>query len=151
MEQIPKKLFYKIGEVCDLCKVEPHVLRYWETEFPQLSPSKNNSGQRVYRYRDVQIVQRIKQLLYEEGYTIAGANKKLAGEKFDSGELELGDSAGAGSSDSVKTSQLAALESPLHPPKAARSDLSAATADAEPSRLLKEIRSQLKSVLEILK
>src|SRR5713226_5626598 len=83
MEPIPRKLYYKIGEVCDLCEIEPHVLRYWETEFSQLSPSKNNSGQRVYRYRDVQVVQRIKQLLYQEGYTIAGANKKLVSERFD--------------------------------------------------------------------
>ncbi|HEY3128622.1 MAG TPA: MerR family transcriptional regulator [Acidobacteriota bacterium] len=151
MEQIPKKLYYKIGEVCDLCKVEPHVLRYWETEFPQLSPSKNNSGQRVYRYRDVQVVLRIKQLLYEEGYTIAGANKKLSGEKFDSRELELDDNTRAGPCDSMKTSQQATPESSPHPSKAAQSELSAASADVEPRRLLKEIRSQLKSVLEILK
>lgn len=82
MEPVAKKLYYKIGEVCDLCEIEPHVLRYWETEFSQLSPSKNSSGQRLYRYRDLQLVSRIKQLLYEEGYTIAGAGRKLATENF---------------------------------------------------------------------
>ena len=85
MEPLPKKLYYKIGEVCDLCEIQPHVLRYWETEFSQLSPAKNTSGQRVYRYRELQMVRRIKQLLYEEGYTIAGANKKLSIEHFDGG------------------------------------------------------------------
>ncbi len=71
------KLFYKIGEVCKTCEVPAHVLRYWESEFPALSPTKNRSGQRLYRERDVQIIKAIKHLLYEEGYTIAGASKKL--------------------------------------------------------------------------
>ncbi len=72
------KLFYKIGEVCQMCQIEPHVLRYWESEFGVLSPAKNRAGQRIYREKDVEIVQSIRQLLYEEGYTIAGARKKLA-------------------------------------------------------------------------
>lgn len=77
---IPEKLFFKIGEVCELVEVQPHVLRYWESEFPMLTPQKNRAGQRTYRRRDVELVMRIKQLLYEEGFTIAGAKKKLAGE-----------------------------------------------------------------------
>lgn len=77
MARVAKKLFYKIGEVCQICKVQPHVLRYWETEFPLLSPAKNNSGQRIYRQRDLELIETIKRLLYKEGYTIAGANKKL--------------------------------------------------------------------------
>ncbi len=81
---IPEKIFFKIGEVCDLVGVEAHVLRYWETEFPQLSPQKNRSGQRAYRKRDVETALRIKELLYEELYTIAGAKKKLAAEMRDS-------------------------------------------------------------------
>ena len=72
-----KKLFYKIGEVCQICNVEPHVLRYWETEFSLLSPTKNNFGQRIYRQKDLNLIEAIKQLLYEEGYTVAGANRKL--------------------------------------------------------------------------
>ncbi len=74
---IPEKIFFKIGEVCDLVGVQAHVLRYWETEFPMLSPQKNRSGQRSYRRRDVEIALRIKELLYDDLYTIAGAKKKL--------------------------------------------------------------------------
>ncbi len=77
---IPQKLFFRIGEVCDLIKVQPHVLRYWETEFPMLSPQKNRAGQRVYRRKDVEMVLRIRNLLYEEKFTIAGARKKIAEE-----------------------------------------------------------------------
>lgn len=78
--EIPEKLFFKIGEVCDIVDVQAHVLRYWETEFPMFSPQKNRAGQRTYRKRDVEIALRIKELLYEELYTIAGAKKKLTGE-----------------------------------------------------------------------
>lgn len=78
--EIPEKIYFKIGEVCDLVGVQAHVLRYWETEFPQLSPQKNRSGQRSYRRKDVEISLRIKQLLYDEMFTIAGARKKLQSE-----------------------------------------------------------------------
>jgi DNA-binding transcriptional MerR regulator len=78
--RIPEKLFFRIGEVCDLIKVQPHVLRYWETEFPMLAPQKNRAGQRVYRRKDVEMVLRIHDLLYEEKFTIAGAKKKLLDE-----------------------------------------------------------------------
>src|SRR6187455_1049321 len=74
---IPEKIYFKIGEVCELVGVQAHVLRYWETEFSMLSPQKNKSGQRSYRRRDVEIALRIKQLLYTEMFTIAGARKKL--------------------------------------------------------------------------
>jgi DNA-binding transcriptional MerR regulator len=77
---IPEKLFFKIGEVCELAGVQAHVLRYWETEFPTLAPQKNRAGQRTYRRRDVEMALRIKELLYDEQYTIAGAKKKLANE-----------------------------------------------------------------------
>ena len=75
--EIPKKLFYKIGEVCSLTDTQPYVLRFWESEFPQLAPRKTRTGQRVYRPRDIEMVLEIKKLLYEEGFTIAGARKKL--------------------------------------------------------------------------
>ena len=74
------KLYYKIGEACKELDIQPYVLRYWETEFPSLSPSKSKSGQRVYTDREIEVIRRIKQLLYDEGYTIAGAKKKLEGE-----------------------------------------------------------------------
>jgi DNA-binding transcriptional MerR regulator len=86
---IPEKIFFKIGEVCDIVGVQAHVLRYWETEFPQLSPQKNRSGQRSYRRRDVEIALRIKELLYEDMFTIAGAKKKLQNELRDASRLKI--------------------------------------------------------------
>lgn len=77
---IPDKLYFKIGEVCQITGIQPHVLRYWETEFPQLAPEKNRSGQRVYKRRDIEIILKIKKLLYEEKFTIAGAKRRLAAE-----------------------------------------------------------------------
>ncbi len=76
-KRIPNKLFFKIGEVCEITDTQPYVLRYWESEFPSLAPAKNSSGQRIYRRRDIETVLRIKQLLYDEGFTIAGAKKRL--------------------------------------------------------------------------
>src|SRR2546427_10054179 len=77
---IPDKLFFKIGEVCELVEVQAHVLRYWESEFPMLQPQKNRAGQRTYRRKDVEMALRIRELLYDEGFTIAGAKRKLANE-----------------------------------------------------------------------
>jgi DNA-binding transcriptional MerR regulator len=77
---IPNKLFFKIGEVCEITDTQPYVLRYWESEFPSLAPAKNSSGQRIYRRKDIETVLRIKQLLYDEGFTIAGAKKRLESE-----------------------------------------------------------------------
>lgn len=71
---------YKIGEVCKIADVQPYVLRYWETEFPPLVPNKSGGGQRLYSQHEIDIILRIKQLLYSEGFTIAGAKKKLEGE-----------------------------------------------------------------------
>jgi DNA-binding transcriptional MerR regulator len=76
---IPDKLYFRIGEVAELCAVETYVLRFWQTEFPQLAPKKSGTGQRLYRKRDVEMALRIKRLLHEEGYTIAGARQALAG------------------------------------------------------------------------
>ena len=78
--RVQKRLYYKIGEACKELGIQPYVLRYWETEFPALAPSKSRSGQRVYSEKELEIIRRIKELLYEEGYTIAGAKKKLEGE-----------------------------------------------------------------------
>src|SRR6476659_1269695 len=86
---IPEKIYFKIGEVCDLVGVQAHVLRYWETEFPMLSPQKNRSGQRSYRRRDVEMALRIKQLLYNEMFTIAGAKKKLQTEVREGSKLKI--------------------------------------------------------------
>ncbi len=74
---IPDKLYFRIGEVASLCRLPAYVLRFWETEFPQLKPVKSSTGQRMYRKRDVESVVRIKSLLYDDGFTIAGARLQL--------------------------------------------------------------------------
>ena len=82
-DSLPDKIYFKIGEVAEIVGVEPYVLRYWETEFPALKPSKSRSQQRMYRKRDVELLLKIKKLLYEDMYTIAGAKRQLlrGGEK----------------------------------------------------------------------
>ncbi len=77
---IPDKLYFRIGEVARLARLPAYVLRFWETEFPQLKPVKSSTGQRMYRKRDVESVLRIKQLLYEQGFTISGARQQLRAE-----------------------------------------------------------------------
>jgi len=77
---IPDKLYFRIGEVSRLCGLPSYVLRFWETEFPQLKPSKGGTGQRMYRRIDVESVLRIKNLLYDQGFTIAGARQQLRSE-----------------------------------------------------------------------
>jgi DNA-binding transcriptional MerR regulator len=77
---IPDKLYFRIGEVARLCKVQAYVLRFWESEFPQLKPNKSGTGQRLYRKRDVEMALQVKRLLHEEGYTIAGARQWLQSE-----------------------------------------------------------------------
>ncbi len=74
---IPDKLYFRIGEVAELASLPAYVLRFWETEFPQFKPTKSSTGQRMYRRRDVENILLVKKLLYEEGYTIAGAREKL--------------------------------------------------------------------------
>jgi DNA-binding transcriptional MerR regulator len=126
--QIPNKLFFKIGEVCEITDTQPYVLRYWESEFPALAPAKNSSGQRIYRRRDIETILRIKQLLYEEGFTIAGAKKRL--------EAEL-----TGKGDTPSSMAAAAA--------AAASDGEEAAVD--PTRTaLREIREQLRDLLTLL-
>src|SRR2546429_3485246 len=78
--EIPDKLYFKIGEVSELLGVEPYVLRYWETEFPVLSPKKSGTGHRLYRRKDVELLLRIKHLLYEKRFTIQGARQTLHSE-----------------------------------------------------------------------
>jgi DNA-binding transcriptional MerR regulator len=120
-QKIPNKLFFKIGEVCEITDTQPYVLRYWESEFPALAPAKNSSGQRIYRRRDIETVLRIKQLLYEEGFTIAGAKKRL--------EVEL-----AGRIDTPATAQSA----------------SAVESENRGRSALVEVREQLREILTLL-
>jgi len=117
---IPEKLFFRIGEVCALIKVQPHVLRYWETEFPMLAPQKNRAGQRVYRRKDVEMVFRIRDLLYEEKFTIAGAKRKL-----------LDESRGGNSTKQKPAGEQLSMESAL----AVEPPTSAVTPPASPKRV----------------
>ena len=78
---IPGKRYFTIGEVSDLCAVKPHVLRYWEQEFPQLKPVKRRGNRRYYQRQDVLIIRQIRSLLYDDGFTIGGARQRLTGDQ----------------------------------------------------------------------
>jgi DNA-binding transcriptional MerR regulator len=143
---IPQKLFFKIGEVCELAGVQAHVLRYWETEFPMLQPQKNRAGQRTYRRRDVEMALRIKELLYDEQYTIAGAKKKLASELR---------APGRENSDAAQPKvPVRSLKPP--PSLAGRFTAAASAAAAKPALTqeqkvsLKQIALQLREILDLL-
>jgi len=86
---IPDKLYFRIGEVADLCRLPAYVLRFWESEFSQLKPTKGSTGQRMYRRKDVVTVLLIKKLLYEQGFTIAGARQHLKEQKADKNQSVL--------------------------------------------------------------
>ncbi|HVR70744.1 MAG TPA: MerR family transcriptional regulator [Vicinamibacteria bacterium] len=125
---IPNKLFFKIGEVCEITDTQPYVLRYWESEFPTLAPAKNSSGQRIYRRRDIETVVRIKQLLYEEGFTIAGAKKRL--------ETEM---AGRGTTPQSQAGAVVQSEEPTPTPT-----------DDPTKKALLEVRETLREILTLL-
>ena len=125
-KQIPNKLFFKIGEVCEITDTQPYVLRYWESEFPSLAPAKNSSGQRIYRRRDIETVLRIKQLLYDEGFTIAGAKKRLEAELTAKGPTP-------------QSQAQASVEEAVPTPTDERARVA-----------LKEVRAQLREILTIL-
>jgi len=146
--RIPEKLFFRIGEVCDLIKVQPHVLRYWETEFPMLAPEKNRAGQRVYRRRDVEMVMRIRTLLYEEKFTIAGAKKKLQEEMQRGGSRAKGETRQSAAAPDQPT----LLPEPPAPPATAASALAADTMTLTPQarRAIKIIRRDLEGLLTLL-
>ena len=116
-EPIAQREYYSIGEVCDLVDLKPHVLRYWETQFPVLNPSKNRSGNRVYQRKEIKLILLVKQLLYDEKYTIEGAKQKLD-QLRRGGELG-GASAGALDRDTIESlrRELAAIRELLTPPE----------------------------------
>jgi len=128
--EIPNKLYFSIGDVCKLVKLEPYVLRFWEREFPSLSPAKGSNGRRMYRRKDVEMVMTIRSLLYEQGFTISGAKRILSGKK---GSLTQLMPAGKPSPEN------ASLQKPLtggHP---------------EPSEALRQLKNELRNILTILK
>jgi DNA-binding transcriptional MerR regulator len=141
---IPQKLFFKIGEVCELAGVQAHVLRYWETEFPMLAPQKNRAGQRTYRRRDVEVALRIKELLYDEQYTIAGAKKKLASELRAPVRENL-------SSTQAKTPMRSLKPPPSLAAKfASPQPAPASTTSSEQPGSLKQLAAELQEVLDLL-
>ena len=130
LPEIPRKRYFAIGEVSELCDVKPHVLRYWEQEFPQLKPVKRRGNRRYYQQDDVLMVRRIRRLLYEQGFTIGGARLRL------------------------KEGQASAAASlrPLTAPAAANSVVDAGERSAAPRRNseIKSLRADLESLLKLL-
>jgi DNA-binding transcriptional MerR regulator len=120
--EVPNKLFYKIGEVCEITDTQPYVLRYWESEFKLLRPKKNPAGQRLYRKADLELVLRIKSLLYEERLTLEGARKRLRSEARGLDQMDLG-LRGATLEDALKRtrSRLQAIRQRLASPRSSRS------------------------------
>lgn len=115
-EPVAKKAYYSIGEVCSLTGLKPHVLRYWESQFDALSPSKNSAGNRVFRPKEIELVLLVKRLLYEEKYTIEGANQRI-------GEMRAGEQLEERRSDVVEPDFVEAIKDDLkelrdllHPP-----------------------------------
>ena len=140
---IPEKLFFKIGEVCELAGVQAHVLHYWESEFPMLAPQKNRAGQRVYRKRDVEMALRIKELLYEDQYKIAGAKKRLTNELRGGGKLKVvGNEDEDAVEENASNGELFAQTSFAHTPLAPRT--------AEERQGLKQIANELRELLSLL-
>ena len=143
---IPEKLFFKIGEVCELAGVQAHVLRYWESEFPTLAPQKNRAGQRVYRKRDVEMALRIKELLYDDQYTIAGAKKRLAN------EMRAGSRLKVVSADADDPTQSLSQELPSSNASASLSDRANGPRNStvEERRALRRVAAELRELLGLL-
>jgi len=110
-QEIPNKLYFRIGDVSDIVGVKPYVLRYWESEFPDIKPSKSKSGQRLYKRRDVELLLNIKTLLYNERFTIDGARKQLK---------EMGRGEGAKAAETPQSKQLEVFNEHIDPGKETR-------------------------------
>ncbi|AJF06463.1 MerR family transcriptional regulator [Geoalkalibacter subterraneus] len=125
--EIPDKLYFKIGEVSRITGVKPHVLRYWESEFGAFSPNKSRSRQRLYQRKDIELILRLKRLLYQEGYTISGARRKLR-EK-----------------DAAVNAEPRTIAEPDNVPGSEK------VAGDEPHDLLSEVRKDLRNLRELLR
>ena len=127
LPEIPRKRYFAIGEVSDLCAVKPHVLRYWEQEFPQLKPIKRRGNRRYYQIDDVLMVRHIRSLLYEQGFTIGGARQRLK--------------------DQPKAERLKAIQPVAPSAPAERAPAANATANSRKLKELHDIRSELENLL----
>lgn len=144
---IPNKLYFRIGEVSEIVDVKPYVLRYWESEFPDIKPSKSKSGQRLYKRRDVEMLVRIKELLYEERFTINGARKRLK----DGGRGEAREEA-AREAEAASPRQLDVFEkAPPLPRKEDATHVQANPAGRDSSKTLIKIRRDLESILDVVR
>ncbi len=142
---IPAKRYFTIGEVSDLCAVKPHVLRYWEQEFNQLNPVKRRGNRRYYQHHEVLLIRRIRELLYEEGFTISGAKTKLSGGRI------LASSVDQSPSD-VQAIQVDASRMGLAPTGLIAPGLATETAgQTRESGLSPAVRSELSAILGLLK
>ena len=144
---IPEKLFFKIGEVCELAGVQAHVLRYWESEFPMLAPQKNRAGQRVYRKRDVEMALRIKELLYEDQYTIAGAKKRLTNELRGGGKLKV---VGVDDDGQIENTPVEYNDGEIFPTETPTYKSAVAPRTAEERQGLKQLAAELRELLSLL-
>ena len=129
-QEIPDKLYFRIGEVARLAGIKPYVLRFWETEFPSLGPKKSGTGHRLYRRKEVEMVLEIKRLLYEKRFTIEGARKFL---------------------DTRGKTEPARGAKTVKPAKKAQAELFSAGPPALDEALLKDIRKELRALAEMLK
>jgi DNA-binding transcriptional MerR regulator len=139
---LAKKLFYRIGEACKQLDIQPYVLRYWETEFPVLSPKKSKAGQRVYSEEELRLILRIKQLLYEEGYTIAGAKKKLDSELGGNGLSRLAEPPGDPHPQRAKATPATSVA-----PAAAGTQSVSSPLDRPDAQQVESLRSELRGAL----
>ena len=150
---IPDKLYFRIGDVSRLCSLPAYVLRFWETEFPQLKPNKGGTGQRLYRKRDVEMVLEIKRLLYGEGFTIAGARRLLTENRRASSRpvSEISDhpSRNAVRVAAGKPVAKPAASAPSTRPRTATSRLAATKEPSSPPRL-KDLRKEMREILSLL-
>jgi DNA-binding transcriptional MerR regulator len=152
-QQIPDKLYFRIGEVSDIVGVKPYVLRYWESEFSDINPTKSKSGQRLYKRRDVELLLNIKQLLYEERFTINGARKRL--KELGRGELVANDAPtehvteteAVVQSENISPQQLDvfAQETAVNP------TAQASSSSTENRKVLMKIRKDLETILKELR
>lgn len=147
MANIPNKLYFRIGEVAKLIGVEPYVLRYWESEFPDIKPSKSKSGQRLYKRRDVEMLLKIKELLYEERYTINGARKRLK----DWSKCDLKEVPPVPVKAQQKASDVRQLEAFPMGDEGDDGALDAGAIDMKSMKTLKKIRRDLEALLEIVR
>jgi DNA-binding transcriptional MerR regulator len=140
---IPEKIYFRIGEVSALAKLPTYVLRFWETEFPQLRPTKSSTGQRMYRRRDVEFVMQIRKLLYEDGFTISGARERLRE------EARLNRSQSATAIPVVQETVDHVVTEPQSGPQAGLLFPTPASRDIR-SEELQNVRRQLREVLDLL-